>query len=90
MGMRQEFFGAGKIGDIGIELARKYRIAFQPIDLCIFDFAIPIRTFHQAHADAVVIGRGEFFEVVKHIPGTFLIGLHRKANPIPSGIGTIA
>ncbi|CCJ78901.1 hypothetical protein BN135_3965 [Cronobacter muytjensii 530] len=56
---RQQFFRAGEVGDIGIDLAGIHRIAFQAFHLGAFDFAVPVGAFHQADHQATAAAGGE-------------------------------
>ncbi len=48
----QHRFRARHVGDVGVDLARKDRVAVQPIDLRALDLGIPIGALHQPHHQA--------------------------------------
>ena len=81
---RQQLFRAGQIGDIGINLAGIDRIAFEPVHLRAFDFAIPVGAFYQTNHQAATAAGSQVDQVVNDKRAAFLIGLDHKANPVPA------
>ena len=80
----QQQFGAGDIGDIGVDLAGEDGEALQPLDLRALDFAVPIGALHETQHDAAVCRAREFDDPAEHRIGAFLIGLHDEADAVPS------
>ena len=90
IGRREHRPGAGEIGNVGMHLAREYRIAVEPVDLRALDLAVPIRSLHQTDHHPAAITPRDIDDPVDHRASAFLIRLHDKAEPVPSdqcGIG---
>jgi hypothetical protein len=77
-------FFAGKVRDVGVHLTGIDRIAFQTVHLCAFDFAIPVRPFHQTDHQATAAAGGEVNQVVNDKRAAFLVSLNDKANAVPA------
>ena len=84
IGHRQQFFGAGEVGDIGIDLTGVNGIAFQPFHLCAFDFAVPVCAFHQTdHQTAAATGR-QVNQVINDERAALHIRLNHKSDAVPA------
>lgn len=82
---RQQLFRAGKVGDVGIDLASVDRIAFEAFHLRAFDFAIPVGAFHQTDHQATAAAGGEVNQVINNKRTALLVGLNNKTDAVPAG-----
>jgi len=80
---RQQAAGAGQIGNIGIQLAGVYRIAFQPVHLGALDFAIPVGAFNQPNHQPPLAAARQIDQRVNHQRTAFLISLNHKTDAVP-------
>ena len=80
----QQFFRAGEIRDIGIHLTGIHRIAFQPFHLGAFDFAVPVRAFHQTDHQTAAATGCQINQVINHERAALHIGLNDKADAVPA------
>ena len=81
----QQLFRAGKIGHVGVHLAREDGEILQPFDLRALDLAVPVRPLDQPDHDAAISAAGEVDDPVDDERATLAIGLHDEAQPVPSG-----
>ncbi|VFT76744.1 Uncharacterised protein [Klebsiella aerogenes] len=81
---RQQLFRAGKVGDVGIDLASVDRIAFEAFHLRAFDFAIPVGAFHQTDHQATAAAGGEVNQVINNKRTALLVGLNNKTDAVPA------
>ena len=82
---RQQFAGAGQVGNVGVDLAGVNRIAFQPVHLGAFDFAVPVGAFHQTDHQATAAALCHVDDCIDGERAAFLIGLDHKADTVPTG-----
>ena len=82
---RQQLLRAGEVGDVGVNLAGVYRIAFETFHLRAFNFAIPVGAFHQTDHQATAAAGGEVNQVINDKRTALLVGLNHEANPVPAG-----
>ncbi|MNE02613.1 hypothetical protein D3C80_950940 [compost metagenome] len=80
----KQFFRTGQIRDVGVDLAGVDRIAFQAVHLRTFDFAVPVRAFHQTDHQAATAARGQINQVINDKRAAFQVGLDDKTNPVPA------
>src|SRR6185295_1471780 len=81
----QQLPGAGKIGDVGVNLAGKDRIAVEAIDLSALDLAVPIGALDEPDHQPALRAAGEVDQEVDHEGATLLIGLDDEADTVPAG-----
>lgn len=55
----EQFFRAGEVRDVGIDLAGIDRITFQTFHLGAFDFAVPVGALHQTDHQAATAAAGQ-------------------------------
>ncbi len=77
--------GAGKIGDIGRDLAREHRIGFEAALLRPLDLAVPIGALDQPQHQPAPRPGGQFTEPIDDRERPRLIGLEREPEPVPAG-----
>ncbi|MNT36788.1 hypothetical protein D3C72_1728930 [compost metagenome] len=82
---RQQFAGAGQVGNVGVDLAGVDRIAFQPVHLGAFDFAVPVGAFYQTDHQATAAALCHVDDCIDGERAAFLIGLDHKADAVPTG-----
>ncbi len=80
----EQFFRAGEVRDVGVDLAGVDRIAFQPFHLGAFDFAVPVGPFHQADHQAAAAAAGQVNQVINDERAALLVGLDHEANAVPA------
>ncbi len=80
----EQLFGAGKIRDVGVDLAGIDRIALQAFHLGALDLAVPVGALHQTDHQAATAAGGEVDQVINHERTAFLVGLDHEANPVPA------
>ena len=55
----QQFARAGQVGNVGVDFAGIGGIAIHTVHLRPFDFAVPIRAFHQADHQLLIVAAGK-------------------------------
>ncbi|MPN11352.1 hypothetical protein SDC9_158653 [bioreactor metagenome] len=80
----EQLFRAGEIRDIGVDLARINRVAFQTVHLGAFDLAIPVGAFDQADHQAATAAGGQIDQVIDDERATFLVRLNDETNTVPA------
>ena len=73
---------AGQIRDVGVRLAREYRIAGKTQHLRAFDLGIPVRPFHETHGDPAVRLTRQRGDPIEQRPSALLISLHGETEPV--------
>ena len=81
---RQQLARAGQVGDVGINLARVDRIAFEPVDLRPLDLAVPIGALHQPDHQAAPGAPRQRDHMIQHVRTALLVRLHDKADAVPA------
>ena len=84
VGHRQQFACAGDIGQVGIDLAREYRVTGKAQHLRALDFGIPVGALDQAHHDPAVETRGQRVQPVEHGRRALAECLHDHAETVPA------
>ena len=84
-GRVEQFPRAGEVGDVGVDLAREDRKAFEAVDLRALDLAVPVGALDQPHHEAAGWRARELDEPVDHERRALLIGLHDEADAVPAG-----
>ena len=84
IGHRQQFARTGKIGNIGINLARIDRVAIQAVHLGALDFRVPVGALDQADHQPVTAAPCQIDHMVNHVRATLEVGLHDKADAVPA------
>ncbi len=80
----EQLFRTGEVRDIGVDLAGIDRIAFQTFHLRAFDFAVPVRTFHQTDHQAAAAAACQVNQVINDERTTFLVCLDNETNAVPA------
>lgn len=75
----------GDVSEVGVDLLGIDWEVRQPIDLCTFDFRIPVCALDQADHDAAAAAAGQIDDPVDHEGAALLVCLDHEAQPVPPG-----
>lgn len=76
--------GAGKIADVSVHLARKWRVASHSLPLAMADVRVPVGAFDEPHEQSSAVVARQRHEPLHHRAAALLIGLHRETEPLPA------
>ncbi|CCJ91965.1 hypothetical protein BN132_3893 [Cronobacter turicensis 564] len=81
---RQQFLGAGEVGDVGVNLAGVDRVALKTFHLGALDFAVPVGAFHQTDHQTTAAAGGEIYQIIDNERAALLVRLNHKPDAVPA------